>query len=209
MTPPSRTSTAVERPEGLVYRPDFLSREEERALGGSFEEMEFFEVKMRGQVARRTTRHFGYTYDYVAGKIAAAEPVPESLLWLRERAAALADLAPEELAEALVTRYPPAAGIGWHRDAPMFGPKVVGISLLSPCRMRFRRDADDRRRVYELALAPRSAYVLGGASRSAWQHSIPATKGLRYSVTFRTVRGLAGSGPAGGGAVPDSSGQER
>ena len=37
-------------------------------------------------------------------------------------------------------------------------------------------------------LEPRSAYVLGGAARSGWEHSIPPTKSLRYSVTFRTLK---------------------
>jgi alkylated DNA repair dioxygenase AlkB len=36
-------------------------------------------------------------------------------------------------------------------------------------------------------LAPRSAYLLTGEARHAWRHSIPATKELRYSVTFRTL----------------------
>jgi alkylated DNA repair dioxygenase AlkB len=45
---------------------------------------------------------------------------------------------PGELVDPLVTRYPPGAGIGWHRDAPQFG-EVGGISLLTACRMRFRR----------------------------------------------------------------------
>jgi DNA oxidative demethylase len=42
--------------------------------------------------------------------------------------------------------------------------------------------------VWEVELEPRSGYVLGGAARSSWQHSIPATKDLRYSITFRTLR---------------------
>jgi alkylated DNA repair dioxygenase AlkB len=96
--------------------------------------------------------------------------------------------APEELVEALVSRYPPGATIGWHRDAPMFGPKIVGVSLLSACRMRFQRLLKGVRYVHELELAPRSAYLLGGASRAAWQHSIPPTKSLRYSITFRTLK---------------------
>jgi len=37
-------------------------------------------------------------------------------------------------------------------------------------------------------LEPRSAYVMGGAARAAWQHSIPAVDALRYSITFRTLR---------------------
>ena len=70
----------------------------------------------------------------------------------------------------------------------MFGRALVGVSLGSACRMRFQRRAGDTRRVFDLELAPRSAYVLGGPARSAWQHSIPPTKSLRYSITFRTVR---------------------
>jgi alkylated DNA repair dioxygenase AlkB len=38
-----------------------------------------------------------------------------------------------------------------------------------------------------LELAPRSAYVLRDAARWRWQHSIPATTVLRYSITFRTL----------------------
>lgn len=87
----------------------------------------------------------------------------------------------------LVTRYPPGAGIGWHRDAPLFGPKVVGISLLAACRLRFQRRTADRRLVHEVPLARRSAYVLAGAARWAWQHSIPAMAELRYSLTLRTL----------------------
>jgi hypothetical protein len=30
--------------------------------------------------------------------------------------------------------------------------------------------------------------VLAGKARWSWQHSIPATKELRYSLTFRTLK---------------------
>jgi alkylated DNA repair dioxygenase AlkB len=69
----------------------------------------------------------------------------------------------------------------------MFGI-VVGVSLLSPARMRFRRDVDGERRGYELLLEPRSGYVLAGEVRNAWQHHVPPAKELRYSITFRTLR---------------------
>jgi DNA oxidative demethylase len=88
----------------------------------------------------------------------------------------------------LVSRNPPGVTIGWHRDAPVFGAKVVGVSLASACRMRFQRGKGDARQVAEPALEPRSAYVLAGAARFAWQHSIPPTKALRRSVTFRTLK---------------------
>lgn len=184
-----RAPTTLERPEGLAYRPDFITEDEERRLLGLFDEIEFREVTMRGQTARRTVRHFGYDYDYESyGTIVPAEPLPSPLVWLRDRCADFAGLAPEELAQTLLSRYPAGAPIGWHRDAPMFGAKVVGVSVLSGCRMRFQRRVADVRRVYELELAPRSAYVLGGEARSAWQHSIPPVKALRYSITFRMVR---------------------
>jgi alkylated DNA repair dioxygenase AlkB len=99
----------------------------------------------------------------------------------------LARISPEALVEALVQRYPPGSTIGWHRDAPAFGI-VVGISLLGPARLRFQRGRRERRRTWELQLEPRSGYVLSGDARRSWEHSIPATKELRYSVTFRTLR---------------------
>jgi alkylated DNA repair protein (DNA oxidative demethylase) len=183
-----RAPTTVERPDGLEYRPDFMTEDEESGVLAAIDAIEFREVKMRGQTARRTVRHFGYDYDYESWGLVPAEPLPSSLAWLRERCADFAEVASEELVQTLVSRYPPGATIGWHRDAPMFGSKVVGVSLLSGCRMRFQRSAAGIRRVYELELAPRSAYVLGGDARSAWQHSIAPTKSLRYSLTFRTVK---------------------
>jgi hypothetical protein len=56
--------------------------------------------------------------------------------------------------------------------------------LLAPSRMRFQRRAGGVRYLFELELAPRSAYLLQGAARYAWQHGIPPVKSLRYSITF-------------------------
>jgi DNA oxidative demethylase len=194
-----RTPTVVERPEGLLYRPGLITPAEEAELLGNVAGLDFGAVVMRGQAARRTVRHFGYEYGFESWKLVPGDPIPPWLLTLRERAAALAGIAPERLAQALVTRYPPGAGIGWHRDAPAFGPEIAGISLGSPSRMRFQRHAGDTRHVYDLTLEPRSGYVLSGPARSAWQHSIPATAPPRspelvppedrYSVTFRSLRG--------------------
>ena len=183
----ARVPTVAEEPAGLVYVPGFVSEAEAGALVAAFDNGGFEEVRMRGQAALRTVRHFGHRYDYEGWRLVPADPLPESVAWLRERAGALAEVDPAEFTETLVTRYPPGAGIGWHRDAPLFGPKVVGVSLLAPCRLRFQRRSTDVRRVHELQLAPRSAYLLSGAARGSWQHSIPAVAELRYSVTFRTV----------------------
>ena len=177
----------VEEPEGLRYLPSFLTPTEEAELLAEMEGLDYGEVRMRGQVARRVVRHYGLSYAFETAALAPGEPVPEWLWGVREQCAGLLGRAAEELAEVLVTRYPPGATIGWHRDAPPFGI-VVGVSLLSACRFRFRRTVGDAVERAEIELAPRSAYVLDGAARSEWQHSIPPTKALRYSITFRTLR---------------------
>ena len=140
--------------------------------------------QFRGQVARRRTTHFGWPSGYETWRIEPGPPIPDFLLALRARAAAVAAVAAEDLVEVLVTHYPPGAGIGWHRDAPMFGSPVVGISLSSACVMKLRKKLGEG---FAQSLAPRSLYLLGGAARTQWQHSIPPTKDLRYSVTMRTL----------------------
>jgi alkylated DNA repair dioxygenase AlkB len=178
-------------PEGLVYRSDFVTVDEERELLDQLDAMEFREIVMRGQTARRVTRHFGLDYDYETFKVTPTEPLPQELEWLRSRAAELVGTQAGALAEILITRYPPGAPIGWHRDAPSFD-KVIGISLGAAARMRFQRGKAAEREVAELVLEPRSAYVLDGPARTQWQHSIPPVKELRYSVTFRTLRARGG-----------------
>jgi len=149
---------------------------------------------MRGQVARRTVIHFGWDYDYEGWKVHPTTPPSPLLSELRDRCAAAAEVPPESLEQFLVARYPPGATIGWHRDAPMFGSPVVGVSLLSACVMKFRRKVEETFEVFPQSLVPRSLYLLGGAARTQWQHSIPPTKALRYSITMRTLRRTAIAG---------------
>jgi DNA oxidative demethylase len=175
-------------PEGLVYCPGFLAPEEERALVQEIETYSFREVVMHGVAARRTVLHFGWDYDYEGWSIHPAEPPSPLLRALADRCAEVARVEPSSLEQFLVARYPPGATIGWHRDAPMFGSPVAGVSLGAPCRMRFRRKAGDCYLLHELRLEPRSLYLIGGEARMQWQHSIPPTKELRYSITMRTIK---------------------
>ena len=176
-----------EQPEGLRLQPELLTVDEQGRLLDVLRQLRFDPILMRGRAARRTARHYGVGYDYETRTPRPGEPLPEWLLPVRERAAELAGEKPEALAEVLVQRYPEGATIGWHRDAPAFGT-VVGVSLGGACRLRFQRGKRERRRVWEVRLDPRSGYVLSGEARRSWEHSIPATKELRYSVTFRTLR---------------------
>lgn len=185
-------------PDGFHYREDFIAAGDEARLAEEIARLEFSTFEMRGVVARRRVAFFGRSYD--AGGVAAS-PLPAFLIPLRDQVAAWANTDAGAFAMALINEYPPGAPIGWHRDAPPYGI-VAGISLLSPCRMKFRpyvrparpgadAAAPARRRTatHEITLERRSAYLMTGESRDACEHHIPAVNALRYSITFRTVRG--------------------
>lgn len=173
-------------PPGMRLWPALLGVDEQQALRAALAGLPLGEVRMHGVVARRRVAHFGLAYAYDARALAPGPPLPAALDPLRRRAAALAEVEPEALAEVLVTRYPPGAGIGWHRDAPAFGT-VVGVSLGGPARLRMREGGPGGRSL-ELLLQPGSGYLLAGAARWRWQHAIPPVRAERWSVTFRTLR---------------------
>ena len=187
---------AADVPEGFEYRPDFVTAAEEHRLLDAIAAIQFSNVEMRGGIARRRTAHYGWTYGYNARQTSPGAPMPAFLLPLRERTALWAGVAPEELAEALLTEYPEGAPIGWHRDAPMFDV-IGGISLGATCRMKFRPYVSPkdlagagrapRRATHAIELAPRSAYLIRGLARREFEHHIPPVAGLRYSITFRSL----------------------
>ena len=136
---------------------------------------------------KRLTAHYGSAYDFARGRVGPAPPLPDWLLDLRERLAPLAGFEPATLEAALLIRYDPGAGIGWHRDRPQYG-EVLGLSLGAPCVMRLRRRTDDGFERRKLALPPRSLYGLSGEVRCDWEHSITPLPATRRSITFRTLR---------------------
>jgi alkylated DNA repair dioxygenase AlkB len=174
-------------PEGLVYQPDFLSLAEEEALLARFAELPFRPFEFQGFTGKRETISFGWSYRFDGTGLAEADPIPDWLLPLRDKAAAFAGLAPEAIEHALLIRYGEGAGLGWHRDRPVFGD-VIGVSLLAPAPLRFRLKQGAKWRRLTIEIAPRSLYVLRGPARDQWEHSIPPVAALRYSITFRTLR---------------------
>jgi alkylated DNA repair dioxygenase AlkB len=175
-------------PEGFLFQPDFISAEEEQALLHEIARLPLAEAKYKQYTARRRIAYFGFGYDFTANRLGAAPPAPAFLDPLRDKVAHWMGLAPETLEQALATEYRPGTPLGWHRDAPDFG-RVAGVSLGGWARMRLRRYPRGKDEPITLELAPRSAYQMQGAARWQWQHSIPATRELRYSITFRTLRG--------------------
>jgi alkylated DNA repair dioxygenase AlkB len=181
-------------PEGLVYREDFIGRDEEAALLERLSGLAFRPFEFQGFLGKRETVSFGWSYRFDGSGLAPADPIPDWLLPLREGAAAFAGVPPEAIEHALLIRYGEGAGLGWHRDRPVFD-EVIGVSLLAPAPLRFRRKAGAKWERFTLEVAPRSAYLLRGEARSVWEHSIPSVEALRYSVTFRTMKNPSGGSP--------------
>lgn len=174
-------------PDGFRYARDVITPDEECEVLARVRELPFKEFEFHGYVGKRRTVSFGWHYDFASERLHKADDMPEFLRTLREHAARFAGMEPERLQHVLVTEYADGAGIGWHRDKFVFG-EVVGLSLLSPCTFRLRRQAGDRWERVNLVAEPRSAYLLSGAARTEWEHSIPGVDALRYSITYRNLR---------------------
>jgi DNA oxidative demethylase len=172
-------------PPGLVHVDDFISADEERALIERIRALPFPPFAFHGWFGKRETVSFGWRYDFNDSRVHPAAAIPDFLLPLRIRAAEFAGVTAAQLEQALVVRYDVGAGIGWHRDRPVFD-KVVGVSLLAPCVLRFRRRDGRGFRRFSLDTQPRSAYLLSGEIRHEWEHSIAPMEETRFSITFRS-----------------------
>ncbi len=172
-------------PPGLATCADFIGEAEERTLLEYFATLPFKPFEFQGWLGKRETVSFGWRYGFQDARVHPAPPLPDFLLPLRARAADFAGIRAEALEQALIIRYDVGAGIGWHRDRPVFD-QVVGISLLSGCVLRFRRREGRAFRRYSLDAPPRSAYLLSGEIRHQWEHSIAPMEARRFSVTFRS-----------------------
>ena len=182
---------------GLDYREEVISRAEHDTLVAHLEAADLTPFRFHGWTGNRKTTTFGWRYDFDDASFAPAEPIPQWLHPLRAKAASIAQVAPDDFAHVLLARYDPGAGIGWHRDRPQF-EDVVGFSLGSPAVMRFRQRTPDGFRRANVPLAPRSAYLLSGEVRHAWEHSIVPGDSLRFSITFRTLSDLGRKRAAAG-----------
>lgn len=171
---------------GLRAQCDVVSEAEEAALIAAIDATGLLPFRFQGWEGKRLTTSFGWGYDFDRMRLQPAAPLPDWLLPIRHRAAAFAGLPPEDLVQALLIRYDPGAGIGWHRDRPAFA-HVVGISLGAPATMRFRRRQGTRFERVNVPLPPRGAYHLSGEARHGWEHSIAEMDRTRWSITFRSL----------------------
>jgi alkylated DNA repair dioxygenase AlkB len=173
-------------PKGFRYEPDLMTAADEESLARELAALPFEPFDFHGYKANRQVVGFGFRYDYGSRQVVDAPPLPSFLDPLRRKIAEAFGRNAEAFQQVLINEYRPGAGIGWHRDKAQFD-EVVGVSLLAPCTFRFRQKNGHGWDRVSLIVEPRSAYLLSGASRTVWEHSIPPLDRHRYSITFRTL----------------------
>ena len=161
---------------GFAQARQFITGDEEAALIARLGEIELRPFRFQGWLGKRLTATFGWRYEFDDASFGPAEPIPDWLLPLRDRAAVFAGLARDGLSQASINRYDPGAGIGWHRDRPLFD-QVVGISLGAPSVLRFRQRIPGGFRRATAPVEPCSVYRMAGEVRTDWEHSVPEQGG--------------------------------
>lgn len=171
---------------GLTQVEEVVTPAEEAGLIAHIDAAGLAPFRFQGWQGKRLTRSFGWHYDFDRARFEPAEPMPDWLLSLRGRVAALAGFDEGDFVQALLIRYDPGAGIGWHRDRPQF-EHVIGVSLGNVAILRLRRRKAGGFDRVSAELAPRSLYHLSGEVRHEWEHSIAPMDVPRWSITFRSL----------------------
>ena len=176
---------------GLKHCEDFIDAAEERALIDELSALDLTPFRFHGWLGNRKTKTFGWRYDFDDASFAPAEPMPEWLLPLRARAAALASVPAGRVRPRPARALRPGAGIGWHRDRPQF-EKVVGVSLGAPATLRFRQRTESgfRRATVDLE-APLRLFALGRSAPLWEQASSPANSSASLLLSGRCPKRAA------------------
>lgn len=171
---------------GLTHRPNVLPAARLATLAEAIDAAPLTPFRFQQWTGLRLTASYGWHYDFEAGRVGQAEPMPEWLLAVRDVAAGIAGVSGDTLVQALLTRYDAGAGIGWHRDRPVF-EHVVGLSIGAPATLRFRRRTAGGFDRFAQPLAAGDAYHMTGAARWEWEHGIAPMAAKRWSITFRSL----------------------
>jgi len=119
-------------------RKAFAIKKTSSALAKSLPKLDLKPFEFHGHLGNRRVTSFGLRYDYARRAVNVTDGFPAFVADLRNKVAEFAGREVDEFQQGGVNEYPPGAGIGWHKDKPQFGV-IVGVSLLAPATMRFRR----------------------------------------------------------------------
>ncbi len=103
----------------FAISPSLFHRVEEAELIDHLERLPFQPFNFQGHLANRRVAGFGFRYDFEHRQLMEAPPIPDFLLPLRDKVAALAGLPADAFVQVLINEYRPGAGIGWHREAAL------------------------------------------------------------------------------------------
>lgn len=198
--PPTSMLDGEDEVPGLVYRAEFITKEEEQDLVDEIDKRKW------SRQLKRKVQQYGWRYDYRQREIDVSMHLGELPDWATALAQRLVDegLVDEPPDQLIVNEYLGSQGISPHIDQPRsFAEKVATISLLETWSMVFR-DCDTKRKIGK-PLERRSVAVFTGDARYRWTHEIPGRKyerelvgekrrrvrrDRRISLTFRKVTGV-------------------
>ena len=184
-------------PPGLIYRPDFIAEEQETELLECIDGAEWIT-----ELPRRV-QHYGWRYDYKAGRIDESMRLGELPEWAGKLARRLVDegLMEDLPDQVIVNEYVGDQGIGPHSDSRSFTGEIATISLLETWDMWFSHRGEKK---IVTPLDRRSVAVMTDEARYQWKHEIPkrmnevredgqgkktrVKRTRRVSLTFRKTR---------------------
>jgi alkylated DNA repair dioxygenase AlkB len=178
-------------PAGFHYYPGFLNEEEEEILLAEIKSFDLRQMKFHEFEAKRKVISFGKGWSFTEQALKEGDPIPPAFDFLTNKIAAKLNIETTSIAQFLITEYPVGSVINWHRDAPPF-EMVAGVSLLSDCTFKLRPHAKEkqgRKSTISMMVEKRSLYCMQGEAKTQWQHSTAPVSSIRYSLTFRTVKG--------------------
>ena len=173
-------------PRGFRYQEEAISEQEQTDLVTAIQSLDLKPFEFHGYIGNRRVINFGFKYDFTRRFVEKADGIPQFLHELLGRAVGFAGNNQDAFQQVGINEYQVGAGIGWHKDKPEFGI-IVGVSLLAPATMRFRKKENGTWVRVSQTLKPRSIYLLSGEARTEWEHSVPPLDSLRYAITFRTL----------------------
>src|SRR5262245_30471122 len=122
-------------PAGFMYKPDFITPDEEAAFLAEIAALPLQEAKYKEYTATRRMLSYGGTYDFSSNELVPAGRMHQFLIPLRDRIVEWTKVPPERFTHAVIAEYKTGTQRGCHRDVAEF-EFVVGVPLAGESRMR-------------------------------------------------------------------------
>ena len=184
------------QPSGLLYFPNFIPNDLYDKVVDFLNQSNDWQCVGIPEQSRKVLQ-YGFEYKYRSAQTdIKINPIPAVIDELRTLIKSINNV-PEEMPfnQCIINRYLPGQGIAPHVDSPQFEDYICCFTLGSGGTMVFQHPQHGK---FELFVEPRSVYLMSGAARYEWKHSMSGKKSdkvnnvkllreTRISVTFRSV----------------------